>query len=163
VRVHSVDWHRPAIAGDVPVQLVERAFLAARIVEADRVRDVVADDDRSVRVQGAGNPDAERSRPAVVLAFLLYAERPAGCVSDEADGDVELCRASLRGVVAERQVAVDPVPLAREADCELLGDVERPVGVNGEKRIKVADAYGAALRARGSREREQEEECPTNR
>jgi hypothetical protein len=85
---------------------------------------VVADDDRSVRVQGAGNPDAERSRPAVVFAFLLYAERPAGCVSDEADGDVELCRATLRGVVAERQVAVDPVPLAREGDCELLGDIE---------------------------------------
>ena len=64
--------------------------------------------------------------------------------------------------MAERQVADDSVPLAREGDCELLGDIERSVGVNGEKRIEVADADGAALRARGSREREEEDECPTN-
>lgn len=37
--------------------------------------------------------------------------------------------------------------------------------MNGKKRIEVADADGAILRARGIREREEkgEEECPTNR
>jgi len=50
--------------------------------------------------------------------------------------------------VAERQVADDSVPLTRESDCQLLNDIQRSVGANGEKRIEVADADGAALRAR---------------
>ena len=66
--------------------------------------------------------------------------------------------------MVERQVAVDSVPLARESDCQLLGDIERSIGVNGEQRIEVADADGASLRARGAREREEsEKERPTNR
>jgi hypothetical protein len=64
--------------------------------------------------------------------------------------------------VLERQVAVDPVPLTGEPDCQLFGDIEGSVGVNGEQRIEVADAERAALRARGAREREKEEERPTN-
>jgi hypothetical protein len=55
--------------------------------------------------------------------------------------------------VVERQVPDDSVPLARESDCELLGDIERSVGVNGEQRIKVAEANFAILRARVTGER----------
>ena len=68
--------------------------------------------------------------------------------------------------MAERQVANDSVPLTRESDCQLLNDIQRSVGANGEKRIEVADADGAALRARimdERAERNQEYECPTNR
>ncbi len=67
--------------------------------------------------------------------------------------------------MVEREVAVDSIPMAREADCQRLRDIERSVGVNGEKRIEVADADGVALRAGGSRKREEQEgeECPTNR
>jgi hypothetical protein len=102
-------------------------------------------------------------RPAIVLTRFFYVEPAPGRVSDIADSDVELGRASLRGVVVERDVAVDSVPLTGESDCQLLGDIERSVGVNGEKRIEVADADGAPLRARGACEREKEEERPTNR
>jgi len=56
--------------------------------------------------------------------------------------------------VAERQVTDDSVPLAVEPDRQLLGDVERSIGVNGEERIEVADADRAALRARINRERD---------
>jgi hypothetical protein len=96
---------------------------------------------------------------------LFYAKPLAIRVSDVADRDVELRRAPLRGVVVEREVAVDSIPLAREADCQRLGDIERSVGVNGEERVEVADADGAALRARriGEREEEEGEKSPTNR
>jgi hypothetical protein len=102
-------------------------------------------------------------RPAIVLARLFYVQPAPGRVGDVADSDVEPGRASLRGVVVERDVAVDSVPLTGEPDCQLLGDIEGSVRVNGEQRIEVADADGAALRARGARERENEEKCPTNR
>ena len=66
--------------------------------------------------------------------------------------------------MVEREVAVDSIPMAREADCQRLRDIERSVGVNIDQRIEVADADGAALRARDIREREENEsECPTNR
>jgi hypothetical protein len=88
----------------------------------------------------------------------------AARVGDVADGDVELRRAALRGVVVERDVAVESVPLTRESDRQLLGDVERSIGANDEQLIEVADADGAPLRARGRGEREDsEKEGPTNR
>jgi hypothetical protein len=157
--VDPVDGHRPAVAGDVPVQLVERTFLPARKVEADRVGDAVADDDLPVGVARAGNIDLEPARPTAVFALLLYPERLSGRVGDRDAVDIELRRATLRGVVVERQVADDTVPLTREADGELLGDIERSVGVNGDQRIKVADAQASVrvLRARGIGEREKEE------
>jgi len=102
-------------------------------------------------------------RPAIVLARFLYVEPASGRVGDVADGDVEPGRASLRGVVVERDVAVDSVPLSRESDRQLFGDIERSIGVNGEQRIEITDADGAPLRARGARQREKEEESPTNR
>jgi len=102
-------------------------------------------------------------RPAIVLARLFYVEPAAGRVGDVADSDVKPGRASLGGVVVERDVAVDSVPLPRESDRQLLGDIEGSVGVNGEQRIEIADADGAALGARGACEREKEEESPTNR
>jgi hypothetical protein len=91
--------------------------------------------------------------------LFLYPKRLSGRVSDGDDVDVQLRRATLGGVVAERQVADDPVPRAGETDGELFGDIERSVRVNGEQRIEVADANAAvgALRARGIREREEEE------
>jgi len=48
--------------------------------------------------------------------------------------------------------------LADEANSELLGDIDRSVGVNRVQRIEVADADRALLRARELREREEEEE-----
>jgi hypothetical protein len=88
----------------------------------------------------------------------------AARVGDVADRDVELRRAALRGVVVERDVAVESFPAARESNRQLLGDVERSIGANGEQRIEVADANGASLRARGSGEREEsEKEGPANR
>jgi hypothetical protein len=65
--------------------------------------------------------------------------------------------------VVERDVAVDSVPLTGEPDCQLFGDIEGSVRVNGEQRIEVTDVDGAPLRARGTGERENEEESPTNR
>ena len=62
--------------------------------------------------------------------------------------------------MVERQVAFDSVPLAVEANGELLGDIERSIGIDGEERIEVADADGALLRARGAGEREKEEKGP---
>jgi hypothetical protein len=50
-----------------------------------------------------------------------------------------------------------------EDERDLLGDVERSVGVNGEQRVEGADADGALLRAREIREREEDEsESPAN-
>jgi hypothetical protein len=152
--VHTVHRHRPAVAGDVPVQLVERRLVALREEEPYGVSDSVTDDDRLVRVIRTRNPDAERARPAGVLSLLLDAKPAAVRAGNVADGDVELRPASLRGVVAERQVADDSVPLTVEPDCQLLGDIERSVGVNGEQRIEVTDADRAALRARVTGERE---------
>jgi hypothetical protein len=95
---------------------------------------------------------------------LFFHTKPlASLIGDVADRDVELRRSALRGVVLKRQVAIDSVPLTRESDRDLLGDIERSVGANGEERIEVADADGAALRARGRRERENEEKRPTDR
>jgi hypothetical protein len=137
------------------------------VEEANRIGDAVADDDLPVSVTRAGNPDAEPARPAAVLPFFFYAKRLSGRVSDGADIDVESRPASLRSVVFERQIANDAVPLAREPDGELLGDVERSVGLNGEERIEITDANGAVLlRARITAERadrNQECECFTNR
>jgi hypothetical protein len=103
-------------------------------------------------------------RPPVVRTLFFHLKALAIRVGDVADRDVELRRAALRGVVVERDVAVKSVPLTCESDCQLLGNIERPIGANDEQRIEVADADGASLRARGACEREEdEEECPTNR
>ena len=151
--MHAVDEHRPVVAGDVPVQLVERGLSGVGEEESNRVRDAIADDDLPLGVARAGNVDVKLVRPAVVQALLFYLKSPPFGVGYVADGDVELSRAPLRGVVVERQVAVDSVPLSRESDRQLLGDIERSVGVNGEERIEVADANGAALSARVMGER----------
>ena len=63
----------------------------------------------------------------------------------------------------KREIADDAVPLTREPNREVFNDVERAVGMNGELRIEVADADRAPLRARGSREREEEKECFADR
>jgi hypothetical protein len=55
--MNAVDEHRPVVAGDVPVQLVERGLLVVCEEEPDRIGDVVADDDLPVGVVRAGNPD----------------------------------------------------------------------------------------------------------
>jgi len=156
--VGTIDRNRPGITGDVPVQLVERGLISASEEEPDRVGDAVANDDRLIRVAGAGNPDAQRARPTSVLSFLFDTKPPAFSVSDVADGDVELRSTTLRGVVAERKVADDSVPLTVESDRQLLGDVERSVGVNCEERIERADANGAVLRTRTTRERDRPDE-----
>jgi hypothetical protein len=101
-------------------------------------------------------------RPAVVDILFFHLKPLSIHVGDVADRDVELGGAALRGVLVKRDVAVDSVPASRESDCQLLGDIERSIGPNGEQRIEVADADGASLRARGSRESEEsEKERPT--
>jgi hypothetical protein len=60
--------------------------------------------------------------------------------------------------LTKRYLTVDPVPLANEANRELLGDIDRAVSVDGIERIEVADADRALLRARKLREREEQEE-----
>jgi hypothetical protein len=77
-------------------------------------------------------------------------------VGDVPYSDAELGRATLRSVVMERQIADDSVPLSIEPDGQLLGDVERSVGVDCEQRIEVADAERATLRANVIAERESE-------
>jgi hypothetical protein len=125
--------------------------------------DAVADDDLSIGIVRARHPDAQADRPAVVLPFLLYSKRCAARLGDLEDVDVKPGRASLRGIVLKRQIANDSVPLAREANREVLDDVECAVGMNGELRIEVADADRPPLRARGAREREEEKECFADR
>jgi hypothetical protein len=161
--VYAVHRHRPGVAGDVPVQLIERGLFAVRKEKADRIGDAVADDYLPVGVGRAGNVDVEPVGPAVVQILFFNLEPPAARVGDVADADVEPCGATLRCVVVERQVAIDAVPMSRERERDLLGDVERSIGVNGEQRVEGADADGAFLRARETREREEDEsESPAN-
>jgi hypothetical protein len=130
--VNTVDRHRPAVAGDVPVQLVEGGLSRSGEKESNRVGDAVANDDLPIGVVRTGNVDMEPVRPAVVDILLFHLEPLSIRVGDVADRDVELGGAALRCVVVERDVAVDSVPLTRESDCQLLGDIERSVGANGE-------------------------------
>jgi hypothetical protein len=123
----------------------------------------VTNDDLPIRVAGTGHPDTQRDRPAIISLLALYTKRRAARVGNRKDVDVELGSASLGGVVLERKVALDPVPRARKPNREVLDDVERAVGMNGELRIEVADADRAPLRARGAREREEEKECFADR
>jgi hypothetical protein len=146
--VRAIDGHRPAVAGDVPVQLVERGLVSVGEEEPDGVGEAVADDDRLISVARAWDPNAERARPPVVLVLLVYVKPVTGRVGDVAERDVELGRAALRGVVVEREVSNDAVPLASESDRQLFGDIERSAGANGEQRIEVPDANRAALCAR---------------
>ena len=74
-------------------------------------------------------------------------------VGDVTIDDVELGGAALRGVVMQREVAVDPVPRAVEADVEGLDYVEIAIGANCEQRIEIPDANVASLRARRRGER----------
>ena len=138
-RVHAVDRH-VHVAGHVPAHFVEGANVLAGVDEVNRVGDSVADRDVAVRVARVGNPDAKSARPAAVRDRLLYAKRLSVLVGDGENSDVELLRAFSRAVVAQRQVADDLIRFVREPDCQLLRDIERSVGVNGEDRIKVADA-----------------------
>jgi hypothetical protein len=158
-----IDRHVPIVARNVPVQLVDRARLAAGVVEPDCVVYAVTDDDSPIRIAGARHPDAQPDGPAVVPLLALYTKWLAAGVGDGEDVDVELRRASLRGVVLERKVALDSVPGARKTNREILDDVERSVRMDGEQRIEVADADRAPLRARGAGEREEEEECFADR
>jgi hypothetical protein len=123
----------------------------------------VTDDDFPIRVAGTGHPDAQPDRSAVVPLLPLYTKGFAAGVGDGEDVDVELRRASLRRVVLEREIALESVPRARKANREILDDIERAIGVNGEQRIEITDADRAPLRARGSRERAEEKECFADR
>jgi hypothetical protein len=129
--MHTIDRHVPAVAGDVPKELVDRPRLAPGVVEPDRVVDPVADDDLSIGIVRARHPYAQPDGPAVVLLFLLYSKRSAARLGDVEDVDVEPGRASLRGIVLKRQIADDAVPLARESNREVLEDIECAVGLNG--------------------------------
>ena len=108
----------------------------------------------AVRAVFAWNRDTKSARPAVVAGGFLDAKRLSILVGDGENFEVELLRAFSCGVVAQREVADDLIRFGREPDCQLLNDIERSVGVDGEDRIKVADAIGAILCARDRSERE---------
>src|SRR5438034_9175438 len=97
----AVDWHCPAIAGDVPVQLVQRADWTRREEKPDRVAHAVADDDCAICVGGGGDVDVVSARPATVHCLMLHDEWFTGLIGDGTVLDVELGRASLRGVVVQ--------------------------------------------------------------
>lgn len=99
--MNAVDLHRPRIAGDVPVQLVELADIARFVKESDGVAHAVADDDGAIGVMRAGDVDVVAAGPTVVDGLVLDDERLAGVVGDAAVVDVELGGAALRGVVVE--------------------------------------------------------------
>jgi hypothetical protein len=88
---------------------------------------------------------------------VLDHQRLAVCIGDRAVLDVELGRAALGGVVMEREVAIEPVPRPREADGQLLDDVERSILVDGEERVELPDPDVARLRARPRGERAENE------
>jgi hypothetical protein len=123
----------------------------------------VSNDDLTVGVVRARDPDPQADGPAVVPLLPLDAQRFAAPLGDLTDVDVQFCRAALRRVVLERQVTLESVPAARKSNSEVFDDVERAVGMNRKQRIEVADANRAPLRARGSREREKEKECLADR
>lgn len=101
----------------------------------------------------AGDVDVVAAGPAVVDGLVLDDQRLACVVGNGAVLDVELGAATLRRVVVQREVAIEPVPRAGEADGELLDYVERSILVDGEERVKLAQAYVAFLRARRLDER----------
>jgi hypothetical protein len=55
--------------------------------------------------------------------------------------------------VVQREIAIEPVPLTCEMDRQLLDDVRRSIGADGEERREIADANLALLRARRCGER----------
>jgi hypothetical protein len=120
--VDAVDRHRPVVAGDVPLQLIDGAGFARGEEQAYRVPHPVTDDYGAIGVVRSGDVDVKPARPAAVLRLVLDAQRLAGRVSDRAVFDVEPRRPPLGGVVMEREIAIDPVPLTLEADGELLDD-----------------------------------------
>jgi hypothetical protein len=123
-------------------------------------------DDGAVGVFRSRNVDVKPARPATVLALVLDAQRLAGRVSDGAVFYIQPGRPALSGVVMERQIAIDPVPLTLEADGELLDNVERAIGIDGEQRVVIPNANGTLLRLRVSGEcagkDPGEEECASN-
>src|SRR5437016_2469252 len=93
-RVNAVDEHRPLVAGDVPVKLVESAAGTRREEKADRIAHAIADDDSAIRVSGTGNVDVVSTRPAAIHRLMFDDERLTGRVGDGAVLNVELGRAS---------------------------------------------------------------------
>jgi hypothetical protein len=88
---------------------------------------------------------------------VLDDERLAVGVSDRAVLDVEPGGATLRGVMVERKVAIEPVPRPREPDGQLLDYIERSIPVDGEEGIELPNPDVARLRARPRGERAENE------
>jgi hypothetical protein len=99
--VHAVDEHRPADARDVPIELVERADIARREEESDRVGDAVPNDNGAIRVGRAGNENVVASRPARIESLVLDDECAAGAVGDVAVFDVEPGLPAVSGLMVE--------------------------------------------------------------
>jgi hypothetical protein len=152
----AVDRHRPLVAGDVPVKLVDGAGYAVGEEIPDRVSDLVVNDDGAIGVDRGRNVNVEAPRPPVD-GGILDDEGSAIYFGNRCADDVQFSRAALGGVVVEREIPIDPVPGAVETDRQRLGYVERSVATDGEQRIEVADANGAALRARRTGERAEKE------
>jgi hypothetical protein len=95
--------------------------------------------------------------PAAIELLVLHDERLAGGVGDRPVLDVELGGAALSGVVMEREIAIDPVPCAVEADRNALDYIETTVSLDGEQRIEALDANAAVLRPRATCQRGEEE------
>ena len=149
----TVDEHRPVVTGDIPVKLVELTDITGLEEKANGVADPVADNDRAIGINRAGNVDVIPARPAGIEPVVIDYERTPVVVGDRSIDDVEFYWTFLGSFVAEREVAVQSVPLAGEADGESLDHVRRSVGVNSEQRVEVVNADLAGLGARRARDR----------
>jgi hypothetical protein len=89
----------------------------------------------------------EPQRPGIHRG-IFDDERLTSRVGDKAGLYVELGRSSLRSVVVQQDVTIDPVPLTIEVNGERLDDVEGAVRIDGEQRVETAEANGTFLRTR---------------
>src|SRR5205814_6426559 len=62
--VHAVDRHRPGVAGDIPIQLVDLTSLARTEEKANCILHTVPDDHSAVRVLRAWTVDVVSALPA---------------------------------------------------------------------------------------------------
>ncbi len=132
----NVDREDPAVAGHVPIKLVELVEAAELAIGAvvDPV-DVRAGRHIAVRI-------AQLDADAALDCFLAGPDRlpiKGGVDKLEADANV----AASRNAIADRKVAkdavIDPDILGRDLD--RLGDVDRPVLQDGDVALKALDPF----------------------
>ena len=123
----DVDREDPAVAGHVPIELVELVEAAELAIGA--VADPV--DVRAGRHIAVGSPSLMRTPPLIRL-FAGPDRLPIEGGVNELEADANI--AASRGAIADRKVAKDAVidPDILDRDPDRLGDVDRPVLQDGD-------------------------------